>query len=50
MKVNEKRFDIRNLRYIIRSANENDAKTLSEIRGQIDGETEIWIEKKARHT
>lgn len=40
MKVNEKEFYLRDLRYIIRSANENDAKALSEIRVQIDGETE----------
>ncbi|TFB12908.1 GNAT family N-acetyltransferase [Filobacillus milosensis] len=46
MKVNEKEFYVRNLSYIIRSANENDAKTLSEIRVQIDGETENMDREK----
>jgi len=36
----EKEFYVRNLLYIIRSANKNDAKNLSEVRVQIDGETE----------
>lgn len=40
MKVNPKEFYINNLRYIVRSAIENDAKNLSEVRLQIDGETE----------
>lgn len=40
MKVHPKEFEIRHLAYIIRSATETDAKELSEIRLQIDGETE----------
>ncbi|MFZ7942858.1 MULTISPECIES: GNAT family N-acetyltransferase [Bacillaceae] len=40
MRVNPKEFIINNLFYIIRSAIEEDAKNLSEIRVQIDGETE----------
>ncbi|MGP4108839.1 GNAT family N-acetyltransferase [Virgibacillus sp. L01] len=40
MIVNQEEFYIRNLHYIIRSAKENDAKNLSEVRLQIDGETE----------
>ncbi|RLL48491.1 GNAT family N-acetyltransferase [Oceanobacillus piezotolerans] len=40
MKLNPIEFYIRNLSYTIRSAKENDAKNLSEIRLQIDGETE----------
>lgn len=46
MRVNEKEFYVRDLRYIIRSANENDAKTLSEVRVQIDGETEDMDREK----
>lgn len=40
MKVNPKEFHVRDLRYIIRSAEEKDADNLSVIRVQIDGETE----------
>src|SRR4051794_39244329 len=40
MIVNQKEFYIHHLRYVIRSARENDAKNLSEVRVQIDGETE----------
>ncbi|WML48805.1 GNAT family N-acetyltransferase [Neobacillus sp. PS3-34] len=40
MRVNQKEFYIHNLRYIVRSAVEKDAKNLSELRLQIDGETE----------
>lgn len=40
MIVNQKEFFVHNLRYIIRSAIEEDAKNLSEVRVQIDGETE----------
>ncbi|MFS0777846.1 GNAT family N-acetyltransferase [Neobacillus sp. 3P2-tot-E-2] len=40
MLVNSKEFTINGLRYIIRSAMEKDAKSLSEVRVQIDGETE----------
>jgi ribosomal protein S18 acetylase RimI-like enzyme len=40
MRVNPKEFYIHNLRYIVRSAIEKDAKSLSEVRLQIDGETE----------
>jgi ribosomal protein S18 acetylase RimI-like enzyme len=40
MIVNQKEFNIHNLHYIIRSAMEKDAKNLSEVRLQIDGETE----------
>ncbi|MEH6939349.1 GNAT family N-acetyltransferase [Bacillus sp. JJ664] len=40
MRVNQKEFYIQNLRYTIRSAIEKDAKNLSEVRLQIDGETE----------
>jgi ribosomal protein S18 acetylase RimI-like enzyme len=40
MKVNQKEFFIHHLRYHVRSAIEKDAKNLSEVRLQIDGETE----------
>ena len=40
MLVDSKEFTINGLRYIIRSAMEKDAKSLSEVRVQIDGETE----------
>ncbi|UXH44097.1 GNAT family N-acetyltransferase [Rossellomorea vietnamensis] len=40
MVINTIEFHIRNLPYIIRSAREEDAKKLSEVRLQIDGETE----------
>jgi hypothetical protein len=40
MRVNPKEFYIHNLRYTVRSAIEKDAKNLSEVRLQIDGETE----------
>jgi ribosomal protein S18 acetylase RimI-like enzyme len=40
MIVNQKKFFYKNLSYIIRSAVEKDAKNLSEVRVQIDGETE----------
>jgi ribosomal protein S18 acetylase RimI-like enzyme len=40
MKVNQTEFFIHHLRYNVRSAIEKDAKNLSEVRLQIDGETE----------
>lgn len=40
MLVESKEFTINGLHYIIRSAMEKDAKSLSEVRVQIDGETE----------
>lgn len=40
MIVKQKEFTINGLRYFIRSAMEKDAKSLSEVRVQIDGETE----------
>ncbi len=40
IRVNPIKFNIRNLSYVIRSAKEEDAKTLAEVRLQIDGETE----------
>lgn len=40
MRVNKNEFYINDLRYIIRSAIEEDSKKLSEVRLQIDGETE----------
>ncbi|MCM3727801.1 GNAT family N-acetyltransferase [Neobacillus cucumis] len=40
MIVKQKEFFIRNLRYLVRSAMEKDAKRLSKVRVQIDGETE----------
>jgi ribosomal protein S18 acetylase RimI-like enzyme len=40
MRVNQKEFYVNNLQYFIRSAMEKDAKNLSEVRLQIDGETE----------
>ncbi|WP_090767315.1 GNAT family N-acetyltransferase [Bacillus sp. OK048] len=46
MKVNQTDFCIRNLRYIIRSAKNEDAKNLSEVRLQIDGETENMDREK----
>ncbi|MFY0761992.1 GNAT family N-acetyltransferase [Metabacillus dongyingensis] len=40
MRVTQKEFNIYDLRYIVRSAVEEDAKNLSDLRLQIDGETE----------
>ncbi len=40
MKTNQQEFDVKGISYIIRSAMDKDAKSLSEIRVQIDGETE----------
>lgn len=40
MRINPKEVYINDLRYVIRSAIEKDAKNLSEVRLQIDGETE----------
>ncbi len=40
MRVDQNEFYFHNLRYVIRSAIEKDAKNLSELRLQIDGETE----------
>ncbi|MDC3414222.1 GNAT family N-acetyltransferase [Terrihalobacillus insolitus] len=40
MIINQREYHIRDLRYIVRSAKEEDAKTLSDVRLQIDGETE----------
>lgn len=40
MRVSQKEFEFHPLRYTVRSAEEKDAKNLSEIRLQIDGETE----------
>ncbi|MDP4085292.1 MAG: GNAT family N-acetyltransferase [Bacillota bacterium] len=40
MRILQKEFYIHPLHYIIRSAKEDDAKNLSEVRLQIDGETE----------
>ncbi|MBY6035972.1 GNAT family N-acetyltransferase [Fictibacillus nanhaiensis] len=46
MKVIQKDLIIRNLRYVVRSAVEIDAKSLSEARLQIDGETENLDKEK----
>lgn len=40
MRVMQHEFTVKNLRYCIRSANVTDAKNLSEVRLQTDGETE----------
>ncbi len=40
MRVIQQEFNVKNLHYRIRSANETDAKNLSEVRLQTDGETE----------
>lgn len=40
MRLDPQEFHVNNLRYTIRSAKEKDAKSLSELRLQIDGETE----------
>lgn len=40
MKIKQREYHIRNLRYILRSAEENDSRNLSDLRLQIDGETE----------
>lgn len=36
-----KKFHVKNLRYTVRSAQEKDAKSLSELRLQIDGKQRI---------
>lgn len=38
--MDPREYNINNLRYLVRSANKDDAKNLSEVRLQIDGETE----------
>ena len=40
MLINQQVYDVKAVQYIIRSAVEKDAKELSEVRLQIDGETE----------
>lgn len=40
MKVNPREFFVNSMHYIVRSAEESDAQNLSEVRLQIDGETE----------
>lgn len=46
MKIDKQEFYINGLSYVIRSAMETDAKNVSEIRVQIDGETENLDRKK----
>ncbi|MFY4774948.1 GNAT family N-acetyltransferase [Metabacillus sp. RGM 3146] len=46
MRINQKAFLVKDLRYIIRSAIEVDAKKMSEIRLEIDGETEYLDREK----
>lgn len=46
MRVNPKEFLINNFRYTIRSATEKDAKNLSKVRLQLDGETENFDREK----
>ena len=46
MRVNPIEFHVRNFSYTIRPADENDAKNLSEVRLQIDGETENMDREK----
>ncbi|KKK38869.1 GNAT family acetyltransferase [Mesobacillus campisalis] len=46
MKVNPKEFQVKGIRYILRSAEEEDARCLSEVRLQIDGETENMDREK----
>lgn len=40
MRINQQEFNVKSVQYRIRSANETDAKNLSEVRLQTDGETE----------
>ncbi|MDQ0226472.1 hypothetical protein J2S02_002817 [Metabacillus niabensis] len=40
MEISNKEFNVKDQQYVIRSAAMNDAKQLSEVRVQIDGETE----------
>lgn len=46
MIINQKEFNVNELNYTIRSAIESDAKNLSELRLQIDGETENMDREK----
>lgn len=46
MRLNQKEFHTRDLRYIVRSAIKEDAKNLSEVRLKIDGETEYLDREK----
>lgn len=46
MWVNQREFYVNNLRYLVRSAIEIDANNLSEVRLQIDGETEYLDREK----
>ncbi|KIL53456.1 hypothetical protein KP77_04320 [Jeotgalibacillus alimentarius] len=47
MIIKQKEYQVYDLRYITRSADEKDAKTLSDVRLHIDGETYInelcWV-------
>lgn len=48
MIINQQDFNIKELNYIIRTATKSDAKNLSELRLQIDGETENMDREKGR--
>lgn len=50
MKMNQREFNADGTHYIIRSATSEDAQELSEIRLQIDGETENLDRKEVKHT
>ncbi|WP_064093178.1 GNAT family N-acetyltransferase [Rossellomorea aquimaris] len=49
MKIKSKEFNVRNVRYIVRSADKNDAKALSQVRLQVDGETENLDREKGEN-
>lgn len=49
MRVNKLEVYVKDLRYIVRSATEKDAKNLSEVRLQIDGETENLDREKGEN-
>lgn len=46
MRVDSKEIQMQNLKYIIRSATEKDARSMSNVRLQIDGETEYLDREK----
>jgi hypothetical protein len=50
MKIIQQEFNVNGMTYIIRSAINKDAKDLSKIRLQIDGELKISTGKKVRHS
>lgn len=50
MEISQKEYNVNGVHYTLRSVINNDAKELSEISLQIDGETQNLDREKAKHT